>query len=399
MKTLTGLDLTFTVSAPEGRVVSEDAFIAVLENDRLSVTIRYAHAEGPDLTLTAQAACPAEVRVRILPYRLELWIDNRLCDEEWPYGDCLLTQDSRFAGDFAATLTPFEEQPAVQPSVTGTFTNALGWQPEPTVFVGDCMPYVHENRYHVLYLKDRHHHQSKWTLGAHQWAHISTADFNLWQTHPMAVEITDPKEGSICTGSWIEQNGTQYLYYTVRTTDGSPAPVCRSISRDGYHFEKDEGFSFTLSEKYVGANARDPKLIRDDNGLFHMLVTTRLVDCDRGCLAHLTSADLESWQEEENPLYIAEDSSEPECPDYIAYNNHYYLIYSLHGSAHYLYSDRPFDGWQEPAQPIIPCESVPKGGVWQDKIVFSGFVRLEGYAGTLSFRTASAAPSGELIFE
>ena len=65
----------------------------------------------------------------------------------------------------------------------------------------------------------------------------------------MAVAITKPEEGSICTGSHMRVGDIHYLYYTVRMADGSPAPIRRSVSRDGFHFTKDEGFGFTLSEK------------------------------------------------------------------------------------------------------------------------------------------------------
>ena len=399
MKRISGLELAFSVTAPQGVISALPAFKAEITDGRLTVSVGYAGARGDSLSLNARVTCPAKVRVRLLAYRIELWVNDRLCDEEWPYGECLVDENCRFTGDFAVSLARFYEDLPPEPGVLSTFTNAAGWQPENDVFVGDCMPYVHGGRYHVLYLKDRHHHKSKWGLGAHQWEHISSADFASWDVHPMAVEITDPKEGSICTGSWIENGGAEYLYYTVRTTDGSPAPICRSVSKDGLHFEKDSGFAFTLSPRYKGASARDPKLIRDENGLFHMLVTTSLVNEKRGCLAHLISSDLSVWKEEDAPIYISKDGTEPECPDYIAFGGHYYLIYSLHGSAHYLYSSKPFEGWQEPKQPVIPCESVPKGAVWQNKLVFAGFSRIEGYAGKMTFRTAAAAPSGELVFD
>ena len=61
------------------------------------------------------------------------------------------------------------------------------------------------------------------------------------------------------------------------------------------------------------------------------------------------------------PLY----SDQPECPDYFEYKGKYYLVYSLRGTAHYAVSDQPFEGFKEPAQSVIPCESVPKGALWK----------------------------------
>jgi sucrose-6-phosphate hydrolase SacC (GH32 family) len=153
-----------------------------------------------------------------------------------------------------------------------------------------------------------------------------------------------------------------------------------------------------VSAKYDGESARDPKVVKDVNGLFHMFLTTSLVKEGKGCLAHFISYDMESWEECEDPIYISEDGEQPECPDYFVYNGKYYLIYSLHGKAHYGVSDRPFDGFVEPMDSVIPCESVPKGAIWKDKIVFAGFRRMGGYGGFMTFKSAEALPNGELIF-
>ena len=399
---LTGLGITFTVmdletfitAAGEGRTALS---LGVLYG-MLSCDVATDFHRKP-LTLTTNVTMGDQVELRLMPHRIELLVNGELRDEEWPAGNILLTLESRvMAGMPIATFAckPDSAEPA---AVTGSFRYQPGWHPEENVFVGDCMPYVDDGRYHVLYLKDRRHHKSKWGLGAHQWAHISTADFVTFDTHPMAVEITDPAEGSICTGSWIKSGDTHFLFYTIRMADGSPAPIRRSVSADGYHFRKDETFSFTLSDKYDGPSARDPKIIRDANGLYHMLLTTSLSADNRGCLAHLTSPDLTTWAEEPEPLYISDDATQPECPDYIEYGGRYYLIFSLHGKAHYRFSDRPFDGWVTPDDDVIPCHSVPKGAFWNAKLVFSGFRSENGYAGSLEFRTAVANADGTLSFE
>lgn len=363
----------------------------------VTATVTYDYSEIP-LSLSAKAAVGDTVSLILLSYRIELRINDRLADEEWPAGVRLYSPSLPAEGTLSVTVSDYVPVQKSFPTVLSSFENAQGWRPEETVFVGDCMPYVEDERYHVLYLKDRRHHKSKWKLGAHQWEHISTADFRTWNVHPTAVEITSPEEGSICTGSQIRYNGTDYLFYTVRMADFSPARICRSYAKDGYHFRKDPSFCFTLSEKYTGASARDPKIVLDDNGLFHMILTTSLSEEKRGCLAHLVSKDLNEWTELEAPIYISEDETEPECPDYIRYRGRYYLIFSLKSKAHYLYSERPFDGWKAPKDPIIPCSSVPKGAIWNDEIVFTGFERLGGYAGTMTFRTATTDDNGEFSF-
>lgn len=349
----------------------------------------------PMLTLKSAADPGDRMEAVLLPHRIELYRNGVLADEEWPCGDHLLAE-AELSGDCVSEeYFPCTEQP---PAVLGSFAGAEGWRPEENVFAGDCMPYAHEGRYHLLYLKDRRHHRSKWGYGAHQWAHISTEDFVSWQIHPMAVEITEDWEGSVCTGSWIEREGIHYLYYTIRTCDGSPAPIRRSVSPDGYHFVKDEDFSFTLDNAvYHAASARDPKVIRAADGSYHMFLTTSLTESGRGCLAHFISEDLDGWTALE-PVYISPDSDQPECPDYFVWNGIHYLIFSHRGTGQYLFSERPFDGWKKPADDRIDCESVPKMAFWRDRVIFSGFRRIDGYAGNLTFTEAFQNPDGSLRF-
>ena len=356
---------------------------------------------NPDmLSMTAKASENDRITVKIFPFRIELYVNDKLCDEEWPCGQHFLENSNLCENQCDLSIS--QAAPSLTkdlPSVLYTFENAEGWRPDENVFAGDCMPYIDDGRYHVIYLYDRHHHKSKWRKGAHQWAHISTADFKTWQAHPMMVEITEDWEGSICTGSHIRKGDIHYLFYTVRTCDGSPAPISRSISKDGYHFEKDLSYRFSLSEKYMSSDARDPKIVMGEDGLYHMIITTGLAENGKGCLAHLVSQDLDTWTEIDEPIYISPDDNQPECPDYFKLGDYYYLIFSHRSIGQYLYSKEPFTGWQKPDIDRIPCESVPKCAAWGDKIVFSGYKGEGGYAGTLTFRTATQGKDGLLVFE
>ena len=369
-----------------------------ISNNEINCNVYYDFNEKP-LSLKSDIKRNDTVKVILMPFRIELWVNSVLKDEEWPAGNCLFTKEDEIKSNISISVSEHPYAKKIQPAVIGTFENANGWKPEENVFVGDCMPYVCDNRYHVLYLKDRHHHRSKWGNGAHQWEHISTHDFKTWEIHPMAIEITESYEGSICTGSWIKKDDTDYLFYTVRMADNSPAPIRRSISKDGYHFDKDNDFSIILSKKYNAKSARDPKVILADDCLYHMFLTTSLEAEQKGCLAHLISKDLYKWEETENPIYISDSSEQPECPDYIKYNGYYYLIFSLRGRAHYMISQKPLDGWIMPENPIIPCDLVPKGAVWNDKIIFTGFKPINAYAGTMTFAAAVNDENGILIFE
>lgn len=402
------LDFTVTddaLSFPDG------SFSYQGENGRLLVALGY-EGQQKTLDLIAEAKIGDKLSLCFRPYRIELYVNGKLEDEQWPFGNCLLS-GSVLPDGFTASR--FEDVKEELPSVIGEFENAEGWRPAKNIFVGDCMPYCSEGRYHVLYLYDRHHHSSKWTLGAHQWAHISTDDFKKWQIHPMAVAIDDPSEASICTGSFFEANGKKYLFYAVRQNDfwkawkdrsyqGMYNRIGRSVSGDGYHFEKDRSFGFHLSDRYLRPSSRDPKVYAA-GGKYHMMVTTSVVNGENaghGCLAHLVSEDLDNWTEI-GEIYVSPDSSEPECSDMIFYHGRYYLIFSLPNGAQYLWTEDPAGEWHKPADCHIPCKSVPKGAVFNDKILFTGFDGtgddgLIHYAGQMTFRWAHEE-NGELVFE
>ena len=363
----------------------------------LTVSLQYSIKRQP-LDLTCEIKNGDDVCVILLEHRIELYVNGVIMDEEWPEGDRLFDFEDAFVPDAEISVSEYVEDNTEAPCIISTFENAEGWYPGNGVFVGDCMPYKKDDEYHVLYLKDRHHHRSKWGMGAHQWEHISTKDFKSWNVHPMAVPISESWEGSICTGSWIQKGETEYLYYTVRKR-GASAPICRSVSKDGYHFYKDKSFGFTLSSRYDGANARDPKVIMGEDGLYHMFLTTVLVKENKGCLAHYVSSDLEEWTECDEPIYTVENSDHPECPDYFKYNGKYYLIFSIRGRARYLVSDKPFEGFQVIDDTLIPCAGVPKCAEWNGRLVFTGFKAIGGYAGSMTFKAATALENGKLIFE
>ena len=186
----------YCLSLKDGRKTFEiQAFDGIL-----TVSVQYDYDRIP-LSLNGKIEKGDCAEVILLDHRIELYVNGELKDEEWPCGKRLFALGDVFMPETEIQICEYAEQETIPPSVLGSFENAEGWYPGNGVFVGDCMPYRKDDEYHVLYLKDRHHHKSKWNLGAHQWDHISTKDFKVWQIHPMAVPITEAWEGSICTGS------------------------------------------------------------------------------------------------------------------------------------------------------------------------------------------------------
>ena len=265
--------------------------------------------------------------------------------------------------------------------------------------VGDCMPFFHAGRWHLFYLFDRHHGQSKWGLGAHQWAHASTTDLVNWEHHPLAIALTEESEGSICTGSVFFHAGTYHAFYSVRMADRSASPLCAATSEDGIYFTKHPPFAY-LTAPYQPEPARDPVVFREEaTGQFHLLATTSLTD-GRGCLAHLESADLRHWEQRE-PFLIPGLPGEPECPDTFAWRGWHYLIFSLQGIAHYRMARSPLGPWQAPAVDTFdgPEAMVMKTAAFRgDRRIGAAFVppARNVYAGRVIFREIIQRPDGTL---
>lgn len=354
------------------------------------------------LILTAPCDIGDDITVVLRPYRIELYVNGELLDEEWCCGNICL--DGDISGDFELTVcndTPSSLRKKRKTDIKLDELRSYG------VNVGDCMPFCDDDGvFHIFWLYDRHHHHSKWGLGAHQWAHASSSDMLSWNEHPMAVEITDPMEGSICTGSVLHAEDGYRAWYTVRMSDGSPARISCAVSQNNSDYEKTNKY-FVLPERYHRPSARDPMAVFYE-GKYHLILTTTDLVSGKGCLAHLVSEhpDMRDF-EDLGPIFTWQDNSQPECPDYFEMDGHYYLVWSIGGKAHYAFSSTPFgkDGWTVPEDNIIDCGSVPKSAVintdckYKGERIFVGFVGEGGYAGHFILKRAVKNPDGRLRFE
>lgn len=388
-------EIRFT--AREWLVPISGAVNATFDRDIL-IALLYDFKRKP-LYLNAPANDGDNVKIILRPHRAELWVNDVLGDEEWVCGELASPIEVGENAEHGFTIREIEpECPEDLPDVTrhGISTSEIRLR---GVNIGDCIPFSDksEDRYHLFYLYDRHHHGSKWGLGAHQWAHVSTTDFKVWDEHPMAIGITEPWEGSICTGSVVRYGDLYFAWYAVRMADGSPARMTYAVSRDNIRYQK-SGKYFTLPDAYEKTSARDPKVIELD-GKFHMLVTTTLLKSGNGCLAHLVSDTADFAEFEDGGVALEwTDGNQPECPDLFAFGEYYYLIYSIGGVARYMYSRTPFGEMIRPADDRIPCGRVPKAAFLGARCIFSGFVTEHGYAGDVIFAEALQNEDGTLHF-
>jgi beta-fructofuranosidase len=216
------------------------------------------------------------------------------------------------------------------------------YTPGGELFLGDCMPFSDGETFHLYYLLDEQHHQGRGGLGGHQWAHASSQNLVSWQHYPLALPITDEWEASICTGSVVLHDGTYHAFYATRALDRTQH-LGHAVSADGITFQKTAPNPFLSAPAgYVPTDFRDPFVFAGDDGLWHMLVTSRIADFPLagrgGCLLHLQSDDLWQWTVV-GPLLVPGGEAGyhciPECPDYFEWNGWHYLLFGQRLQTHY----------------------------------------------------------------
>lgn len=243
--------------------------------------------------------------------------------------------------------------PSVQP-----VTNMQYFKPQGNLFVGDCIPFYHNETYYLYWLLDSAHHAALNGLGGHQWVLSTSKDLISWKHQPIVLGIDEEWEKSICTGSVVYANNQFYAFYATRLVNKEGKvneQLSYAISKDGIHFKKQKPNPFyTSAPGYSQRDFRDPKVIVDSAGNFHLFVsssTDAAMSRDNGAMVHLVSKDLKKW-EVKTPLIINQHDV-PECPDYFYWKGWYYLIYGRGGNTYYLKSRYAYGPWEYPSSQAL----------------------------------------------
>jgi len=229
----------------------------------------------------------------------------------------------------------------------------------PKQFVGDCIPFYKDGTYYLYWLLDEGHHSSLNGLGAHQWCLSTTEDLINWKHYPVVIGIDEDWEKSICTGSVAFDGKQFYEFYATRLINGEGKvneQLSYALSRDGIHFVKQKPNPFYSSAPgYSSTNFRDPKVVIDEDGVFHLFVTSNkensVMQNARGALVHLSSRDLKNWTVNE-PL-VSGQRFEPECPDYFCMGTWWYIVFGQAGDTYYLKSRNRYGPWEYPSNQVL----------------------------------------------
>lgn len=362
-----------------------------------------------------------DLLLRYEGYRLDLFYDGVLVDQEWPAGQVQIGSSPEIRISTPTSRVSIWNSPLPDSNialmnggvaaVASQADKILGPEPQriqysrPRGFnthAGDAMPFYHDGTFHLFFLLDRRQHHSKWRLGAHQWAHIASTDLIHWKHYPLALSIEHEWEGSICTGSVFFHKGKYFAYYATRLPDRSER-LGVAESTDGIHFRKTIPTPFVEpAVPFIHGPNRDP-FVFQANKQFHMIVTAALANGlvpNEGALEHLVSSDLSSWSVDREPFITSGSQAQPECSDLFKWGDWYYLLFSLSGTTHYRMSKSPLGPWIEPKSDILdgPEAFVMKASEFHgDRRLLVGFLQDDNqYGGDLVFRELLREPDGTL---
>ena len=292
--------------------------------------------------------------------------------------------------------------------------NMQYFKPAGNQFVGDCIPFFHNGTYYLYWLLDEGHHSALNGLGGHQWVLSTTKNLKDWTHHPIVIGIDEDWEKSICTGSVAYHNGRFYAFYATRLITGNNEvneQLSYAVSTDGIHFEKQKPNPFyTYAPGYSKRDFRDPKVVIDKDGTFHLFVSSLTTGYDisdgRGCLVHLVSKDLKKW-DVLKPL-ISGQVHVPECPDYFLWKGWYYLVYGQAGDTYYVKSKSPYGPWEFPKSQALTEQwvNVAKTAEFTgNRRIIAGWIPSksedkdyghERFGGSVVLREAIQLPDGDL---
>lgn len=211
----------------------------------------------------------------------------------------------------------------------------------------DAIPLLVDDTYHVFHLTTppftRHHPPRLRST----WSRLRSTDLVHWARDPEPVlrpsdDPSAPDADGIWTGAAvIGPDGNMNIFYTgYNLQQGGKQVILRTVANDR-HGTAFSGPTSQISIKgdndalavFEDIDFRDAFVFfNNQSSEFWMLVATRLrkgPNWTRGCIALLTSPDLDEWTVAPEPLYSPNDMFCPECPELFQLpNGKWYLVYS-----------------------------------------------------------------------
>ena len=222
--------------------------------------------------------------------------------------------DDKIVGDPDKDWNSSEERysPVDEDAFLTYFKPALGR-------VGDPMPFYDQKagNFKVLYLQD-YDDNAKYCF--HPYWGVQTTDGCNYQSigEVLAVGSNDyQQDAALGTGCcyYNESEGLYYIYYTGENADCKDRQVVmRATSPDFKTWTRDNLWQLHGSDYgYSGWDFRDPQIFVADDGLYHMVISTKPSYGGDPKFADFKSADMKNWEHVGQFNMVWERMCE--CPD------------------------------------------------------------------------------------
>ncbi|OQV06845.1 Glycosyl hydrolase family 32 domain-containing protein [Cladophialophora immunda] len=175
------------------------------------------------------------------------------------------------------------------------------------------------------------------------WNHMRSKDLVEWihdvdsVLSPGNDSLDDDADGAWTGSVLVDLNNKLHIFYTGYnlTRDRQVILHATCADKNEFKFFKPQSPIQVIGniDAFETIDFRDPYVFYNlATGSYWMLIATRLSQgphWTRGCVTLLTSADLETWHVEKEPLYAPNDIFCPECPELFSLpNGKWYLVYS-----------------------------------------------------------------------
>lgn len=230
------------------------------------------------------------------------------------------------------------------------FKPAQGW-------VGDPMPFFEDGKFHVFYLQDARDGAPTF----HPIYKAVTTDFMSYEDSGEMIACGEDggREDALGTGSVFKEGNTYYFFYTAHNSEMDPKEeIFLATSTDLKTWEKKGYVLNGWGDGYDRNDFRDPFIMKNTDGTYTMLVTTRAdyKGSWRAVLTQYTSDKLtEGWQRRE-PFYDSAETNNLECADVFTMGNYQYLIFSEQNDrrgVHYVYRTIGTQEWTVPSNNFL----------------------------------------------
>ncbi len=233
---------------------------------------------------------------------------------------------------------------------------------------GDVIPFFHNGRYHLFYLRGLRGEAAK-TQGM-PWRRVVTDDFLDFSDdiEVLAPGAPDDRDYFNYTGCVLKKGESFHIFYTghndrVKADGQSVEVIMQATSSDLRHWTKDHRVVLEAPAGYERHDWRDPFVFfNEEAGEYWMLLAARSEQGSRwtrGCVALAVSRDLVRW-DMRDPFWAPELYFTHECPDLFRWGDWWYLVYSTFSErfvTHYRMSRTLQGPWLAPADDAFDTHS------------------------------------------